>query len=107
MTGLTDPQDVLAWSHQQGAKMVALKMGARGSLVSTAAGVEFVAPYEVNALDATGAGDCYAGAVLARLSAGDSIAIAARAGNVAAALSTLGYGALAPLPRWRDVQALL
>jgi len=32
---------------------------------------------------------------------------AARAANVAAALSTLGVGAVAPLPRWDQVRAVL
>jgi 2-dehydro-3-deoxygluconokinase len=54
-------------------------------------------------VDATGAGDCFAGAVLARLAAGDDVPRAARAANVAAALSTQGVGAVAPLPRWAQV----
>ena len=97
LTGLSEPKDVIAWSHAQRAAMVALKLGARGSLVSTAEGMRLVAPHPVLPVDATGAGDCYAGALLARLSAGDALADAARAANVAAALSTLGYGAVAAL----------
>ena len=93
----------MRWSHDQGAKTVALKLGAAGCMVSDAAGARHVAPYQVQPLDATGAGDCYAGALLARLSAGDELAQAARAANVAAALSTQGYGAVSPLPRWADV----
>ena len=107
LTGLTEPEDIVAWSHAQGAPRVALKLGARGSLVSTAEGVQHIAPYAVQPLDATGAGDCYAGALLARLSAGDTLADAARAANVAAALSTQGFGAVAPLPRWTDVSSRL
>ena len=107
LTGLTQPADILAWSHDHGARWVALKLGARGSLVSDADGVQLVPPYPVQARDATGAGDCFAGALLARLSAGDSLVTAARAANVAAALSTQGYGAVAPLPRWAQVQQAL
>ena len=66
-----------------------------------------VAPYPVQPVDATGAGDCYAGALLARLSAGDDLPQAARAANVAAALSTQGYGAVAPIPHWSDVRSKL
>ena len=104
LTGLATPHDIVRWSHDQGARQVALKLGARGSIVS-AAGSEAVsvAPLAVQPVDATGAGDCYAGAMLARLAAGDSLDAAARAANVAAALSTQGYGAVAPLPRWCDV----
>ena len=107
LTGLTKRDDIIRWSHAQGAKAVALKLGAEGSLISTADGVQQIAPYPVKPVDATGAGDCYAGALLARLSAGDALADAARAANIAAALSTQGYGAVAPLPRWADVQARL
>ncbi len=61
----------------------------------------------VNALDATGAGDCFDGAFAARLVAGDTPLAAARYANAAAALATTGYGAVAPLPRHADVIALL
>ena len=87
--------------------MVALKLGAAGCVMSSAAGARHVAPYPVQPVDATGAGDCYAGALLARLSTGDELPKAARAANVAAALSTQGYGAVAPLPRLSDVLSKL
>jgi len=53
------------------------------------------------------AGDRFAGMLHARLAAGDSLIDAARAANVAAALSTQGVGAVAPLPRCTQVQAVL
>ncbi len=108
LTGLSDPHSIIAWAHGQGARMVALKLGAQGSLLSTGEGTaQLIAPHPVQALDATGAGDCFAGAMLARLAAGDAPQQAARAANVAAALSTLGHGAVAPLPHWAAVQAVL
>lgn len=107
LTGLEAPSDIVWWSHDHGARCVALKLGARGCLVSVGNGMVTVPPHPVTPVDATGAGDCFAGAMLARLSAGDSFEHAARAANVAAALSTQGYGAVAPLPRWADVQPLL
>lgn len=106
LTGLVRSEDIVRWSHDQGAKTVALKLGAAGCMVSDAAGARLVAPWRVQPVDATGAGDCFAGALLARLSAGDDLDRAARAANVAAALSTQGYGAVNPLPRWADVLAL-
>ncbi len=42
-----------------------------------------------------------------RLLAGDDPFAAARYANVAAALATTGYGAVAPLPRAADVAPLL
>ena len=56
-------------------------------------------------MDATGAGDCFDSAFLTEyVQRGDPFA-AARFANVAAALSTQGYGAVAPLPRRADVEA--
>ena len=61
----------------------------------------------VEVVDATGAGDCFCGATLARLAAGDSIVDAARYANAAAALSTTDFGAVAPLPRSEAVRRAL
>ena len=60
-----------------------------------------------SAVDATGAGDCFDGAFVARIVAGDTPIAAARYANAAAALATTGYGAVAPLPRHADVAAFL
>ena len=49
-------------------------------------------------MDATGAGDTFAGAFLVRLAAGDDAFAAGRWANAAAALATTGYGAVAPMP---------
>ena len=48
-----------------------------------------------------------AGAFLARTVAGDEPLAAARYANAAAALSTTGYGAVAPIPRRAEVDAFL
>ena len=58
-------------------------------------------------MDATGAGDTFAGAFLARHVAGDDPVAAGRYANAAAALSTTGYGAVAPIPRRDAVEAFL
>jgi 2-dehydro-3-deoxygluconokinase len=61
----------------------------------------------VKFVDATGAGDMFTGAFLAEyLRIGDPFA-AGRYANVAAALSTEGYGAVAPMPRRAAVEAAL
>jgi 2-dehydro-3-deoxygluconokinase len=107
LTGLSQPDAVLRWSHDQGARQVALKLGARGCRVSDGTAASDVPAHAVQPLDATGAGDCFAGALLARLAVGDALPQAARVANVAAALSTQGLGAVAPLPRWTQVQQAL
>ena len=84
-----------------------LKLGKEGAIAATAKRRERIAGYPVAAVDATGAGDCFDGAFLAEyVQRGDPFA-AARFANVAAALSTLGYGAVAPLPRRADVEAAI
>ncbi len=100
LSGLADPQAIVRWSHALGAKQVVLKMGEQGVLVSesVASPPLLVAPVKANAVDATGAGDCFAGNLLARLALGDDLLQAARYANAAAALSVQGFGAVAPLP---------
>lgn len=98
LTGLSTADEVIAWAHAQGAQHVALKLGARGCVVSDGQHREDVAPHAVHPVDATGAGDCFAGSCLARLSQGDTLAEAAAWANVAAALSTQAFGAIDGLP---------
>jgi 2-dehydro-3-deoxygluconokinase len=99
LTGLRDPHAMVGWAHELGAKNVFLKLGAQGVIVSDGARRVEIAGLRVKSVDATGAGDCFCGAALARLAAGDDVFAAARYANVAAALSTGGYGAVAPIPR--------
>ena len=99
LTGLTQAQDIIAWSHAQGATQVVLKLGAHGAIASNGQTQRAVPGHSVQAVDATGAGDCFAGNLLARLSAGDSLWDAAAYANAAAALSVQGFGAVDPLPQ--------
>ncbi len=98
MIGSDDPDTVA--DHYLGlhTKIVAVKLGAAGVLVATRYARERILPMKVDAIDATGAGDTFAGAFLARLAAGDDPFAAGRWANAAAALATTGYGAVAPMP---------
>lgn len=107
LTGLDDADAIADFYLGFGAKIVALTLGQEGSLVATPERRERLVPIKVNAVDATGAGDCYDGCFLAEyLRTGDAFAAGAYA-NVAAALSTEGYSAVAPLPRRADIEARL
>jgi 2-dehydro-3-deoxygluconokinase len=68
---------------------------------------ERIAAHRVQAVDATGAGDCFSGNLLARLARGDDLFTAARYANAAAALAVQGWGAVAPLPTPDQVRSLL
>lgn len=106
LTGLSDPEAVADF-YLRLCPVVLLKCGAAGCLVATREARTRIAPHPVMAVDATGAGDTFAGAFLARTLAGEDPFAAARYANAAAALSTTAYGAVAPIPRATDVLALL
>ncbi len=105
--GRDQPDAILDACHADGAPVVVLRCGAAGCVVSDGHRRERIAGHRVDAIDATGAGDCFDGAFAARLVAGDDPFTAARYANAAAALATTGYGAVAPLPRHGEVAALL
>ncbi len=107
LSGLADTAAGVDWCHARGARVVVMKCGADGVIVSDGRRVERIAGNAVRAVDATGAGDCFDGAFAVRVQAGDDPFAAARYANAAAALATTGYGAVAPLPRDADVRALL
>jgi ribokinase len=86
---------------------VVVTLGARGALVVPADGEAFVqAPPTVTAVDTTGAGDCFCGALAQGLARGDGLPAAVRYAVTAAALSTTGPGARGALPDDDDVRAL-
>jgi 2-dehydro-3-deoxygluconokinase len=99
ISGLSDPDALLDFCLGLGAKVVALKMGEQGAYVTNGRDRVRIPPHPCRPVDATGAGDTFGGALLARLVAGDGVETAARYATVAAALSTEGYGAVAPIPR--------
>lgn len=104
---LQDPEAILRRVREAGPEIVALTLGPDGVLIGTAQGIAHVPSPSVEAVDATGAGDCFDGAFLARLHAGDDPLAAARYAVQAAALSTTGYGAVGPIPHEAAVRAAL
>ncbi len=107
LTGLAEPDAIVDHCLGLGAAIVALKLGAAGALVADSTQRFRIAPYPCKAVDATGAGDTFGGAFVARLLAGDAIDAAGRYAAVAAALSTEGYGAVEPIPNAAQVRAVL
>ncbi|WP_112662725.1 sugar kinase [Microvirga flavescens] len=107
LTGLERPEDICTFYLALGCSIVVLTMGKAGTMVKTEDHLEVVPARPVKAVDATGAGDTFGGAFLADwLAHGDPFKAAAYA-NAAAALSTLGQGAVAPMPRREDVARFL
>lgn len=107
LTGLKDPDAVADHYLRLGARIVALTLGSAGALIATGEERLRLAPHPVDCLDATGAGDTFGGAFLsAHLRGADPFA-AGRFANAAAALSTTGFGAVAPMPKHSEVEAYL
>ena len=105
--GMTEPAQIGRHLLGLGAGAVVITLGGDGAALVTGDGVELIPGRAVAAVDATGAGDAFTGALLAELSRGQPLRRAARFANAAAALSTQGYGAIAPLPRRAAVAAIL
>ena len=107
LTGLSQPDAIVDFYLKMGAGLVALTLGAKGALVATPDRREFIASIPVKSVDATGAGDTFGGAFLARLAAGDDAFTAARFANIAAALSTTKFGAVNSFPTLSEVDDLI
>ena len=107
LTGLREPRSIVDWSHAQGAPTVVLKLGPDGALISNGQVREHIAGRRVSVRDATGAGDCFCGNLLARLAKGDGLLQATHYANTAASLAVQGFGAVQPLPRSHSVFAAL
>ena len=107
LTGLEDPDAIADFYLRLGAGVVALTLGKAGTLVATPQRRERIGVQAVAAVDATAAGDTFDGAFLAETLQGSDPFAAGRYANAAAALSTLGYGAVAPMPRREAVNAFL
>ncbi|KRE71037.1 ribokinase [Arthrobacter sp. Soil762] len=97
---------------ERGLQRVLVTLGAHGSVVLDSlapAGQQLVrvAPIKVKAVDTTGAGDAFTGAVAARLAAGAPLADAAAFASIAAALATTRKGTQAAYPEVADVERVL
>ena len=107
LSGHEGADAIVDWGHSLGAPQVVLKLGCDGCYASDGERRERVAGHRVSLADATGAGDCFCGNLLARIARGDSLFEAARYANAAAAIAVQGFGAVAPLPGPEQVRALL
>jgi ribokinase len=101
-------REVAARFHDRGLARVVVTLGSSGSVVldATQEGDGMVTPVaatRVTPVDTTGAGDCFTGALAARLAAGDDLSAAAAFASVAAALATTGKGTQAAYPTYDQV----
>ena len=107
LTGLADADAIADFYLRLGPGVVALKLGTAGVLLATPQARVRIPAHPCRFVDATGAGDTFCGAFLARLIQGDAPEAAARYGVAAAALKCEGFGAVTPIPRAAQVMAAL
>ncbi|MFM2072948.1 MAG: ribokinase [Actinomycetota bacterium] len=90
-----------------GVTAVVVTAGSRGADVYRNAKCTHVDPFPVNAIDTTGAGDTFCGALCARLARGVDLVDALRFASAAAALSTTRVGAVPSIPTLDETEQLL
>lgn len=86
-------------------KTIVVTLGPEGAVAVSADSVETVAGHRVEAVDATGAGDCFCGALASALDAGAPLADALEFANVAAAIAVTRIGAGPSMPTRDEVEA--
>jgi sugar/nucleoside kinase (ribokinase family) len=90
-----DPQAIADYFRGAGVGVVALKMGERGSFVTDGEQSYTVAPFKVDAVDATGAGDAFAAGFVCGVLNNFGLEASARLGNAAGALCVTRVGTIA------------
>jgi ribokinase len=102
-----DPASVYAAMgklHQRGPLAIVATLGSRGALLSGPSGNYEAKGHKVNAIDTTGAGDCFIGAFAAALAKSNSVPDAINFANKAAAISVTRRGAATSFPRFAEVK---
>jgi ribokinase len=92
---------------RRGARAAAVQAGEHGDLLLWEGGEVWLPRFQVERVDATGAGDAFASALAVQLAEGAPLPEAGRFASAAAALATTVLGAQASLPRREAVLALL
>ncbi|WP_235450989.1 ribokinase [Frigoribacterium sp. RIT-PI-h] len=97
-----DDESVVTSLRAQGVTSVVMTRGAAGAIVSDASGSVLVASPKVAAVDSSGAGDAFVGALAAGLAAGSSLLEAAQDAVRVGAFSVTGVGTQASYPTLED-----
>lgn len=93
--------------RKRGARAVIATLGAHGAIVVSASGTDRIPAFKAKVVDTTGAGDCFVGALAARMAMGAPPVEAARFASAAAACAVERLGAAPAMPTERQVAARL
>ena len=88
-------------------KIICLTLGKRGVLALIDGEPTIIAGRAVEAIDTTGAGDCFVGAVAAQLAGGNAMGDALDYANAAASICVQRMGAAPSMPTAAEVEAVL
>jgi len=91
------------WLRERGPKQVIVTLGSRGALLVDAESSTHVPENPVRAVDTSGAGDAFCGALATYLAEGDSLHEAARKANIVASISVTRSGTQASFPRKAEI----
>lgn len=91
----------------RGVRNVIITMGAKGAFVAGEPLRRFVPAYRVTAVDATGAGDVFNGALAVAIAEGKTLFEAAVFANAAAAISVTRLGAQPSAPTRKEIEQVL
>jgi ribokinase len=105
LTGKQPGEEAARELLARGAGSVVLTLGDRGCLVVDAEGATHVPVDQVQAVDTTGAGDAFVGALATFLAAGRSLVDAAGRANAVAALSVQERGTQTSFPNRAELPA--
>ncbi len=112
LTGETDPEQAADALIDQGVKLVAITLGAKGAFVRVRGESRLIPGFRSNAIDTTGAGDAFFGGFLYRFLSStkapkdvslEDAADYARFGNATASLCVERRGGIPAMPALKDV----
>ena len=107
ITGKSSQAAIAAACRKLGPTTVIATLGGRGLVMVSPDGAVALPALRAKVVDTTGAGDCFVGALAARLAAGAGILDAVRYANAAAACSVERLGATPSMPTPKEVAARL
>ena len=107
LTGESDPERATDVLLDQGVKLVAVTLGAKGAFIRVRSESRLVPGFRSNAIDTTGAGDAFNGGFVTALAEGKDIFEAARFGNAVGALSVTKIGTAPAMPHRSEIDRFL
>ncbi len=108
LTGVADAEGAARQLLALGAESVIVTLGSAGALVLEASSADAlrILADDVEAVDASGAGDCFAGTLAGLLAQGVALSVAARLATQAAGIAVGRAGTLASFPSRAELSAL-